>query len=68
MEVFCLIKKGLHPNVSKDKEIGESRVKVKRRSLTREGYEEKVAFKQLEGGKYELTRFQQSHTHVLDLP
>ncbi|XP_058769118.1 protein FAR1-RELATED SEQUENCE 5-like [Vicia villosa] len=65
---FVCSKEGYNPNVSKDKEVTESGVKLKRRSLTREGCEAKVAFKLLEGGKYELTRFQESHTHVLASP
>lgn len=41
---------------------------MRRRSLTREGCNAKVAFKLVEGGKYELTRFHESHNHVLASP
>ncbi|XP_058773776.1 protein FAR1-RELATED SEQUENCE 5-like [Vicia villosa] len=65
---FVCSKEGYKPNVSKENEVSELGVKVKRRSLTREGCDAKVAFKLLEGGKYELTRFQESHTHALASP
>ncbi|XP_058767485.1 protein FAR1-RELATED SEQUENCE 5-like isoform X2 [Vicia villosa] len=47
---FVCSKEGYKPNVSKEKEVSELGVKVKRRSLTREGCDVKDAFKLLEGG------------------
>jgi hypothetical protein len=67
---FVCSKEGYKPNEAKDGEGEHTQtvIKTKRRSLTREGCDAKVAFKLIEGGKYELARFHESHTHALASP
>lgn len=65
---FVCSKEGYKPNKANDVEQSETTIKTRRRSLTREGCNAKVAFKLLEGGKYELTRFHESRTHALASP
>jgi len=65
---FVCSKEGYLPDKKKDKEQSEVTVKTRRRSLTREGCNANVVFKWVEGGKYELARFHESHTHALASP
>ena len=65
---FVCSKEGYLPDKRKDKEQSEVTVKTRRRSLTREGCNANVVFKWVEGGKYELARFHESHTHALASP
>lgn len=65
---FVCSKEGYKPVKEEIVKERKSTNNIRRRSLTREGCNAKVAFKLLEQGKYELSRFHESHTHVLVTP
>lgn len=65
---FVCSKEGYLPDKKKDEVLDAVAVKSRRRSLTREGCNANAVFKWVEGGKYELARFNESHTHALASP
>ncbi|XP_024640717.1 protein FAR1-RELATED SEQUENCE 5-like [Medicago truncatula] len=65
---FVCSKEGYLSDKKKDEVLDAVAVKSRRRSLTREGCNANAVFKWVEGGKYELARFNESHTHALASP
>lgn len=68
LKYFVCSKEGYLPYKKKDEAQSAVVVKSKRNSLTRERCNANAVFKWVEGGKYELARLDESHTHALASP